>query len=229
MTLAVVSGASRGIGRATALELARRGVGLVLVGRASEDQAQTVARAREAGAPEVRSFTCDLADGAAVEHAALELARDFPAPDLLVNNAGIAPRLSLEETTPAIWDETFSVNLRAAFVLTRAFLPGMRRARRGRIIHVGSISATGGTARLSAYCASKWGLIGFMKSVAAELSDSGVTTLAVLPGSTSTRMLEGSGFPARMSPEEVAQTIVHHALDAPAAPHNGAVIEMFGV
>jgi 3-oxoacyl-[acyl-carrier protein] reductase len=223
-----VSGASRGIGRATALALAQRRLPLALVGRPSEELEQTLALARAAGAPEARLFACDLADPAATERAAAELARVFPAPDVLVNNAGVAPRLSVEETTPALWDETFHVNLRAAFVLTRALLPGMREAGRGRIVHVGSISSTQGTPRLSAYCASKWALVGFMKSLAAELSDSGVVTLAVLPGSTSTRMLEGSGFPARMSAEDVARTIAHYALDAPAA-HNGAVIEMFGV
>ena len=228
MKLAVVTGASRGIGRATALALARRGLGVLLVGRASDELSRTVELVRDAGAPEVRLFACDLADPAATERAAAELVQEFPAIDVLVNNAGIAPRLSVEETSPALWDETFNVNLRAVFVLSRAVLPGMRRARSGRIVQVGSISSTLGTARLSAYCASKWALIGFMKSLAAELSDTGIVTLAVLPGSTDTRMLEGSGFAARMSADEVARTIAHYALDAPAA-HNGAVIEMFGV
>jgi NAD(P)-dependent dehydrogenase (short-subunit alcohol dehydrogenase family) len=228
VSVAVVTGASRGIGRATALALARRKLGLALIGRASEEHEQTLALARAAGAPDARLFACDLADPAATERAAAEVARVFAAPDVLVNNAGSAPRLSVEETTPALWDATFNVNLRAAFVLTRALLPGMRATRRGRIVHVGSISSTQGTPRLSAYCATKWALVGFMKSLAAELSDSGVVTLAVLPGSTSTRMLEGSGFPPRMTPDEVAETITYYALDAPAA-HNGAVIEMFGV
>ena len=228
MKLAVVTGASRGIGRATALALARREVALALVGRPSQEQDATLELARAAGAPEVRAFACDLADGAATERVAAALARELPVVDVLVNNAGVAPRLSVTETTPAIWDETFAINLRSGFVITRALLPGMRSARRGRIVHVGSISSTQGTARLSAYCASKWALVGFMKSLAAELSDSGVTTLAVLPGSTDTRMLEGSGFPPRMTADDVAKTLVHYALDAPDA-HNGAVVEMFGV
>jgi 3-oxoacyl-[acyl-carrier protein] reductase len=95
-------------------------------------------------------------------------------------------------------------------------------------VFVGSISSTLGTANLSAYCATKWGIVGFMKSLAAELSDSGLMTCAVLPGSTDTRMLAGSGFPARMTAEVVATTLLHYALDAPLA-HNGACIEMFGV
>jgi 3-oxoacyl-[acyl-carrier protein] reductase len=228
VTLAVVTGASRGIGRATALEFARRGVELVLLGRASVQQDETEALARAAGAPGVQFLACDFSDSAATQQTAATLARDFPTPDVLVNNAGVARRVSLEDTTNQIWDDTFAVNLRAPFLLTRAVIPGMRRAGRGRIVQVGSISSTGGTARLSAYVASKWALLGFMKSVAVELSDSGVITLAVLPGSTDTNMLEGSGFPPRMTPEDVAKTIAHYAFDAPPA-HNGAVIEMFGV
>jgi len=228
VTLAVVTGTSRGIGRATALEFARRGVALVLVGRASADQDETAALVHRAGAPDVRVLACDLTDAAATERTAEALARDVPVVDVLVNNAGIARRLSLEHTTNRDFDDTFAVNLRAPFLFTRALVPGMRRNGRGRIVQVGSISSSFGTARLSAYCASKWGLVGFMKSIAAELSDSGVITLAVLPGSTDTRMLEGSGFPARMTAEDVAKTIAHYAFDAPPA-HNGAVIEMFGV
>jgi 3-oxoacyl-[acyl-carrier protein] reductase len=228
VTSALVTGASRGIGRATATLLARRGVSLALLGRSSKELEESAAIARAAGAPDALAFACDLADPAAVEAAANAVLSHFPALGILVNNAGIAPRVSVEETRPDVWDETLAVNLRAPFLLTRAVLPVMRENGRGRIVHVGSISSTLGTPRLSAYCASKWGLVGFMKSLAEELSGSGVVTLAVLPGSTSTRMLEGSGMPPRMTAEEVAETIVHYCLDASPA-HNGAVIEMFGV
>jgi 3-oxoacyl-[acyl-carrier protein] reductase len=227
VTSALVTGASRGIGRATATLLARRGVSLALVGRASKELDESVALAREAGAPEAAAFACDLADTASVEAAAYAVLSQFPTLGVLVNNAGIAPRVSIEETRNDVWDETLAVNLRAPFLLTRAVLPAMRKNARGRIVHVGSISSTLGTPRLAAYCASKWALVGFMKSLAEELSGSGVTTVAVLPGSTATRMLEGSGMPPRMSADEVADTIVHYCLDASPA-HNGAVIEMFG-
>jgi len=228
VTSALVTGASRGIGRATAALLAGRGVSLALVGRPSKELDETVELARAAGAPEAVAFACDLADTASVESAAYAVLSHFPALGILVNNAGVAARVSIEETRNDVWNETLAVNLRAPFLLTRAVLPAMRKHARGRIVHVGSISSTLGTARLSAYCASKWGLVGFMKSLAEELSGSGITTCAVLPGSTATRMLEGSGMPPRMSADEVAQTIVHYCLDASPA-HNGAVIEMFGV
>lgn len=227
MRLAVVTGASRGIGRATALELAHRGLGLALVGRASPEQDETVELARRRGSPSVRAFECDFADAVATERVGSALAALGP-PDVLVHNAAVAPRVAVEETPTAVWEETLLVNLTAPFLLTRALLPSMRREGKGRIVFVGSISSTLGTARQAAYVASKWGLVGFMKSLAEELKDSGVVALAVLPGSTSTRMLEGSGFEPRMTPEDVAKTIVHFALDAPAA-HAGAAIEMFGV
>jgi 3-oxoacyl-[acyl-carrier protein] reductase len=228
VTTALVSGASRGIGRATAVLLAKRGVALALIGHASKELDETLELCRAAGAPEALAFDCDLSNAAATEGAAYAALSHFPAPSILVNNAGVAPRVSIEETSTDVWDETLAVNLRAPFLLTRAVLPAMRRQGRGRIVHIGSISSTLGTPRLSAYCASKWGLVGFMKSLAEELSGSGITTVAILPGSTATRMLEGSGMPPRMSAEEVAESIVHYCLDAPPA-HNGAVVEMFGV
>jgi 3-oxoacyl-[acyl-carrier protein] reductase len=226
--LAIVTGASRGIGRATALELAHRGLSLALVGRASPEQDETVELSRRRGAPNVRAFECDLADAVATERVGAELVQELSVPEVVVHNAGVAPRVAVEETATAVWEETLRVNLGAPFLLTRALLPGMRREGRGRIVFVSSISATLGTARQAAYVASKWGVVGFMKSLAEELRDSGLVTVAVLPGSTATRMLEGSGFEPRMSAEDVAKTIVHYALDAPAA-HNGAAIEMFGV
>lgn len=225
MTLALVTGASRGIGRATALELARRGVALVLVGKPSRGLSET--EAEVARRVPVAVEHCDLGDRDGVEAAARRvLARGVP--DVLVNNAGVIERASVEETSPESWDHQLAVNLRAPFQLARAFLPGMRARKSGRIVNVGSISSTLGSPRAAAYAASKWALVGFTKSLAEELSDSGVVALVVLPGSVDTEMLAGSGFAPRMSAGDVARTLVHYALDAPPA-HNGAVVEMFGI
>jgi 3-oxoacyl-[acyl-carrier protein] reductase len=222
----VVTGASRGIGRATALELARRGVPLALVGRPSDGLAGTEQGARERGV-RAETIACDLSRPEQIARAGEEILERFGAPAALVNNAAVIHRASVEQTTDAAWNEQLDVNLRAPFLLTRALLPAMRRAGTGRILHVSSISATLGTAGASAYVASKWGLVGFMKSLAEELSDSGLMTLALLPGSVATDMLEGSGFRPRMTSEHVATTIAYFALEAPLA-HNGGVIEMFG-
>lgn len=227
MTLAVVTGASRGIGRATALGLAARGVDLALVARDGAGLADTAAAATASGVL-ARSFPCDLFDTEVLRATATAVRAELGDPDLLINNAGIATSCPVTELTPEHVDLHLAVNLRAPMLLSAAFVGAMRRRGHGRILHVASIAATVGTPLRAAYNASKWGLVGFMRSLAAELTDSGVVTLAVLPGSVDTDMLRGSGFAPRMTAEAVARTLVHYALDAPAA-HNGAVIEMFGV
>jgi len=223
----LITGMSRGIGRATALACAKRGAQLGLLGRPSEKQRESAEECRKAGAQRVLSLAADATRIAELERAASEFLEAFGAPDAIIHSAGIAARTSIEATSVASWQEQLQINLSAPFVLTRALLPAMRARGTGRIVFVGSISSTLGTANLAGYCASKWGLIGLMKSLAAELTDSGLMTCAVLPGSVDTEMLVGSGFPPRMSADTVAQTLVHYALDAPLA-HNGGCIEMFG-
>jgi 3-oxoacyl-[acyl-carrier protein] reductase len=207
--------------------LAERGVELGLVGRHSEALRDTAARARAVGSPRVLELQADLGVVGDLERVARAFIDEFGGPDAVIHNAGIAARASIEETLPSVWDEQLRVNLSAPFLLTRALLPAMRQRGKGHIVFVGSISSTLGTARLASYCASKWGVLGLMKSLAAELSGSGLMTCAVLPGSVDTDMLKGSGFPARMNVDAVARTLTHYALDADLA-HNGASIEMFG-
>jgi 3-oxoacyl-[acyl-carrier protein] reductase len=226
--LAIVTGTSRGIGRAAALSLARRGLRLVAITRDADDHGGLVDACRSAGAPSVDVVPLDLSELENVERVGNQLAERFGAPAVLIHNAGEVHRAKVEELSLEAWERQLAVNLSAPFVLTRALLPRMLAKKQGRIVFVASISSTLGTPRQSAYCASKWGIVGFMKSLAAEISDSGLMTAAVLPGSVDTKMLEGSGFPPRMKAEEVAHTLTHFALDAPIA-HNGAVIEMFGV
>lgn len=226
--LALVTGTSRGIGRATALMLSKRGLRLVAITRDAEDRSGLREACRDAGAPSVDIVPLDMNDLASVERVGADIASRFGAPAVVVHNAGEVVRARVDELSRAEWERQLNVNLSAPFVLTRALLPRMLAKRRGRIVFVASISSSLGTPRHSAYCASKWGIVGFMKSLAAELTDSGLMTAAVLPGSVDTQMLQGSGFPPRMSAEDVAHTLTHFALDAPLA-HNGAVIEMFGV
>jgi NAD(P)-dependent dehydrogenase (short-subunit alcohol dehydrogenase family) len=228
VTRVLITGASRGIGRATAIACAARGTELGLIGRPSKEQRETTDLCLDRGARRVLELAADLTVTSEIEKAAAEFLRVCGPPDAVIHNAGIAARTSIEDTTLASWEDHLRVNLTAPYVLTRALLPAMRAQRSGRIVFVASISSTLGTAKLSAYCATKWGIVGFMKSLAAELTDSGLMTCAVLPGSVDTQMLAGSGFPARMTPEDVARTLLHYALDAPLA-HNGASLEMFGV
>jgi 3-oxoacyl-[acyl-carrier protein] reductase len=223
---AVVTGASRGIGRATALALARRGLDLALLGRPSAALDDACRACSDAGVTVV-PFHCDLAEVGAIETAARSLLERFGAPFVVVNNAGTLVRgPRVHEIDLADWDRVLAVNLRAPFVLCRALLPAMLAAGRGRFVHVASVSATIGCPHMAAYGASKWGLLGFSKSLAEELRGSGLSSVAVLPGSVDTDMLKSTPFPPDMPPDDVAKTIVFCALDAPDAM-NGAAVELF--
>lgn len=227
MTLAVVTGASRGIGRATALALAARGCRLALVGRPSKALDEVLERLREQGA-EALAFSCDLSKPDSVEGVTAEILALAGIPDCVVHNAGVLVREPVQKLSAGHLDLQLAVNLRAPILLTRALLPSMLVRGRGRFLFVSSISGVLGTAQQAVYNATKWGLNGFMKSLAEELRDTGLMAVSILPGSVATEMLKGSEFPARMVPEDVAQTLVHYALDAPLA-HNGSSIEIFGV
>lgn len=225
--IAVVTGPSRGIGRATALALVRRGLGVALLGRPTEQLDEVAAEVEGLGGLG-RIVPCDVSRPSDVEAAAQRVLRDMGAPVVVVNNAGIVRRGWQVETTPVdVWDEVLTVNLRGPFLVSRAFLPAMKAAGRGRLVHVGSVSSTIGCPSNASYAASKWGLSGFAKSLAEELRGTGVISVVVLPGSVDTRMLEGSGFEPAMTAEDVAGTIAYLALDAPAAIH-GSAVELFG-
>ena len=225
--LAVVTGASRGIGRATALAFAKRGVRVALVGRSATLLEETAESARSAGA-DARAFVCDVAIEDDVVRMAGDVLRAMGTPRIVVNNAGIVRRgVTVDGTTSADWDEVIATNLRGPFLVSRAFLPSMLDAKRGRLVHVASISATLGSPGAASYAASKWGLVGLAKSLAEELRGKGVQSIAVLPGSVDTDMLVGSGFDPRMSADDVAGLIVYAGLDAPDALH-GSAVEVFG-
>lgn len=226
--VALVTGAGRGVGRAIALALARRGKRLVLLGRSSSAHHETRELVSDLSGHVALEINADFTDARALERAAQQVLAEVGAPSLVVHNAGMVVRARIEETTVADWDEQLAVNLRAPFVLTRALLPSMRASGHGRFVFIGSISGTLGSPNAAAYAASKWGLTGFTKSLAEELSDSGLMACTVLPGSIDTDMLKGAPFPPRMSADEVAKTVEFLGLDAPLA-HNGAIVEMFGI
>lgn len=224
--IAVVTGAGRGIGRASAIALAKRGCDVVLLGRSQDELDEAAARVREESRRAL-VLHCDVTSGAELAAASSETQRAFGPPTVVVANAGIVRRGAVHEMSEADWDEVVAVNLKGTFLTARAFLPSMREANRGRFVAIGSISSTLGTAGQSAYCASKWGVVGFVKSLAEELRGTGLSALSILPGSVDTKMLEGSRFAPQMTADEVASLVVYAALDAPAAM-NGSAIEMFG-
>ena len=226
MAVAVVTGAGSGIGRASAVALARRGLDVALVGR-TEATLRGVAKDVEASGVRAAVVPADVSREEDVRRAAAAIFL-LGVPRVIVNNAGTAGRKArIEETSVSDWDGVLAVNLKGVFLVCRAFLPAMRDARTGRIVTIASISATLGTAGLAGYCASKWGALGFTKSLAEELRGSGLQAMTVLPGTVDTPMAAVGGFPPRMTPDDVARLVVFTALDAPDAM-NGASIECFG-
>jgi 3-oxoacyl-[acyl-carrier protein] reductase len=226
VTTAVVTGAGRGIGRAVAVLLASRGYDVAILARTVTDLEETAGMILDQGK---RAFVlrCDVSRAEDVHRAAQEIMRVLSTPVVVVNNAGIVRRALVHAMSEEDWDDVVDGNLKGTFLVTRALLPAMLARGSGRVVAVGSISSTLGTARQSAYAAAKWGVVGFIKSLAEELRGTGLQAMTVLPGAVATKMLEGSGFRPEMTAEDVARLVVYAALDAPAAM-NGSAIEMFG-
>jgi NAD(P)-dependent dehydrogenase (short-subunit alcohol dehydrogenase family) len=176
---ALVTGAGKGIGRATAVALAARGCSVLAVARTEADLASL---ARTAPAP-LEYLVGDLGTADGCERVAAEAVTRLGQVDILVNNAGIDPgESSIWDQDPAVWGQVLAVNLDAPFHLTRLLSAGMVQRRWGRIIMVSSTAGAVGGAAMAAYCASKSGMLGLMRSVALDVAPHGVTCNAVAPG-----------------------------------------------
>ncbi len=216
--VAVVTGASGGIGGAVALALAKAGADLFLTGRDRERLDATAERAADHG-NRVHVHIANLADEAAVDEMATTLATELGDADVLVHAAGIFHFGDLEATPVAELDRQLSVNLRVPYLLTRALLPGLRR-RQGEIVIINS--SVSGRAGVGAYAASKQALKTFADSLRDEVNRDDVRVLSVFPGRTASAMqeeihrLEKRPYHAErlLQPEDVAATVVH-ALSLP--------------
>ena len=226
--VALVTGASRGIGLAIAKRFALAGAHLVICGRSDTTLAAAAAEivAQRPGT-EVMWLRCDVAQFADCKHLHAAVDARFGVPDVIVNNAGVVERVRLDEMSEAQWDHVVDANLKGTFNVIRVFLPQLHTRGSGRIINIASISGRLGTARLTAYCAAKHGVIGLTRALAEETRDAGIQVNAICPGSVDTEMLEGSGFDARMSPDDVAGVALFLAGDAPTAL-TGACLDVFG-
>ena len=219
---AIVTGGGRGIGAAVARELTRRGARVTIFARSAAELEQVV-RAGGAAQAVAGDVTCEADVGRLLS----DHERAAGPCDVLVLAAGILERGRVEALRPEAFRRVLDVNLTGAFLSCRAVVPGMRARRRGRIIGIASISGHLGTKEASAYNASKWGLIGFAKSLAEELKPDGIQVMTVSPGSVDTRMLAQTPFPPAMSAEEVARVVGFCAAEAPDAM-TGSDVEVFG-
>jgi 3-oxoacyl-[acyl-carrier protein] reductase len=183
----LVTGASRGIGREIALLLAASGSDLLLVARASGDLERTCQECAASGV-RAEALALDLADTASLEAGIQQGVERFGRVDHLVNNAGMTRDSLLVRMKRQDWDAVLSVNLTAAFVVTKCVVPFMMKARYGRIVSVSSVVALMGNPGQANYCASKAGLIGFTHSLARELASRNITVNAVAPGFIETAM-----------------------------------------
>ena len=194
--VSLVTGASRGIGRAIALALADRGSDVVLAARRVEDL-ESVARECEGRGVRARPVPIDLAAAESIAAGTERALKEFGRLDHLVNNAGVTGDGLLLRMKREEWDRVLSVNLTGAFEMTRAVLPVMVRARYGRIVNISSVVALMGNPGQANYCAAKAGLVGFTKSLAREVASRSITVNAVAPGFIDTDMTRALSPEAR--------------------------------
>ncbi len=183
--VALVTGGSRGIGRAVAAALADAGARVAVVAR---DGGRAESAAAELPGEGHRGYACDVTDAAAVDELVKRVEADFGSLDVLVNNAGVTDDNLLVRLSDEAWDRVLDTNLKGAFHLIRAAGRGMMRRRAGRIVNITSVVGVTGNKGQANYAASKAGLIGLTKSVAKELASRGVLCNAVAPGFIDTEM-----------------------------------------
>ena len=184
---ALVTGAGRGIGKAIAETLARRGVTVICVSKSADSCGATAAAIVAAGG-KAKALAVDVADGAAIARAAEELLKEFPTIDILVNNAGITRDGLLFRMSEADWTDVLTTNLTSCFHWTKLIARPMTRARWGRIVNIASVSGVMGNAGQANYSAAKAGMIGLTKTLAREFASRSVTVNAVAPGFIKTDM-----------------------------------------
>jgi 3-oxoacyl-[acyl-carrier protein] reductase len=226
--VALVTGSSRGIGRAIAVHLAGTGHRVVINYRSGADAAAEVVEAITAAGGEAIAVGADVSDADAVAAMLATTEEAFGPVEILVNNAGITDDDLLLRMKPEAWDRVIATNLTSAYLSTRAALRGMLKARWGRIVNVTSVSGISGNPGQANYAAAKAGLIGFTKSVAKEVGSRGITVNAVAPGFIETDMTDALGAETQEAvlpaitlgrfgrPEEIAGAVGYLASDAAA-------------
>lgn len=214
---ALITGASSGIGKATALAFAKAGIDVALVSR-SQDKLEAVASAAEQTGVKVQAYYLDLAEIEKVQEKVGVIAADFGAIDILVNNAGMGYTNTLSETPLSDWLQVINLNLTSVFQCILGILPMMRDRKKGTIINVASVAGQHPFPSWGAYSVSKAGLIALSKTLAAEERAHGIRVTAICPGAVNTEFWDTETVQikfersAMLTPEIVAQSILHTAL-----------------
>jgi 3-oxoacyl-[acyl-carrier protein] reductase len=224
--VALVTGGSRGIGRAVAIRLAQAGAKVSFNYKSNHEAAQEVLGELKGGGAHAMAVAGDVSVQADVDQLVTTTLQAFGQVDILVNNAGITRDTLLMRMSEADWDAVIDTNLKSTFLMTKAVLRGMVRQRSGRIVNISSVSGLLGNAGQSNYAASKAGMIGFTRSIAREVASRGITVNAVAPGFIETDIWATVSEDARKSilnmaplgtigmPEDVAEAVAFLASDA---------------
>jgi 3-oxoacyl-[acyl-carrier protein] reductase len=234
---AIVTGASRGIGKATALDLAREGAKVVVNYASSSGAADAVVAAVKAMGGEAITFKADVSKADEVDQMVEETLKQFGSIDVLVNNAGITRDTLLLRMKPEDWQAVIDLNLTGVFLCTRAVSKIMLKQKSGRIVNITSVAGQMGNAGQANYSAAKAGVIGFTKTVARELASRAITVNAVAPGFIATDMTHDLNVEPILQmiplarygqPEEVAGMIQFLAASPAAAYITGQVFNVDG-
>jgi NAD(P)-dependent dehydrogenase (short-subunit alcohol dehydrogenase family) len=225
----VVTGASRGIGAATAAAIAAAGAHVVLAARDRETLERQAGRIRQAGCS-ATAVPTDVSRGGEVERLFATAGQAGPV-GALVCAAGVLTSALFAETTDEIWEQTLGINLTGSFLCCRAAFTAMRRAGEGRIVNIASLSGVYATEKfpgLAAYNISKYGVIGLTEAIAVEGKEHGISAVCLSPGAVDTEMLRRANPALRpgLTPDDVAALIVA-LLDSAMAPVSGANIPLF--
>lgn len=186
--IAIVTGGSRGIGEAIALKLAENGANVAFTYLSSDEKAKTLEEKLQSFGIKAKAYKSNAADFSECEKMVNDVVKEFGTIDILVNNAGISKDNLLLRMTPEQWDEVMATNLKSVFNMTKQAIRPMMKARKGSIINMSSIVGMRGNAGQSSYAASKAGIIGFTKSIAAELGSRNIRCNAIAPGFVETDM-----------------------------------------
>lgn len=213
----VVTGASRGIGRAIVLRLLREGALVTGCARGEEGLAELRRLAADAGLVDrLQTLRVDVTDPADVQRLADTVLQRHGRVDVVVNNAGVGHFGPVEELTPEAWDAMMAVNLKGPFLVCRAFVPALKRQRAGHLIQIASVAGLTVFAGGAGYCASKWGLMALTETLILELKPYEVKVSVICPGSVQTEFGGTPPKPYSLRPDDVAEVVLQVA----AAPRN---------